>query len=52
MDEKELGKTGVKIPEIGLMTWEYRGDIEPLRLGVELEPLFLIRLRSLVSKKS
>lgn len=36
MDYKELGGTGVQIPEIGLGTWKYSGGNEPLRRGVEL----------------
>lgn len=36
MEFKELGATGVKIPEIGLGTWAYRGGVEPLRKGVSL----------------
>jgi len=36
MELKELGKTGVMIPEIGLGTWRYRGGAEPLREGIEL----------------
>lgn len=33
---KELGGTGVMVPEIGLGTWKYRGGVEPLRRGIEL----------------
>jgi len=36
MDYKQLGDTGVQIPEIGLGTWAYTGGVEPLRRGVEL----------------
>jgi diketogulonate reductase-like aldo/keto reductase len=36
MNHKPLGKTGVEISEIGQGTWEYRGGVEPLRLGVSL----------------
>ena len=36
MEYRELGATGVMIPEIGLGTWKYRGGPEPLRRGVEL----------------
>lgn len=36
MDMKELGSTGVMVPEIGLGTWKYRGGNEPLRKGIEL----------------
>lgn len=33
---KELGTTGVTIPEIGLGTWQYEGGDAPLRRGIEL----------------
>jgi len=33
---KQLGNTGVMVPEIGLGTWKYRGGVEPLRRGIEL----------------
>jgi len=33
---KELGGTGVMVPEIGLGTWKYSGGNEPLRRGIEL----------------
>ncbi len=36
MNQKQLGKTGVKISEIGQGTWNYKGGVEPLRLGVSL----------------
>ena len=36
MNLKPLGKTGEKIAEIGQGTWNYRGGVEPLRLGVSL----------------
>lgn len=36
MESKQLGTTGVMIPEIGLGTWRYRGGSEPLRRGIEL----------------
>ena len=36
MELKELGNTGVLLPEIGLGTWKYTGGIEPLRRGVQL----------------
>jgi len=35
MDHKALGQTGVRLPEIGLGTWEYEGGVEPLRRGVD-----------------
>lgn len=36
MELRELGGTGVMVPEIGLGTWKYRGGPEPLRRGIEL----------------
>jgi len=35
MELKELGQTGVRLPEIGSGTWEYEGGVEPLRKGVD-----------------
>lgn len=36
MELKELGAAGVKLPEIGLGTWQYNGGTEPLRKGIAL----------------
>ena len=36
MEFKELGRTGVKVPEIGLGTWDYRGGDAPIKKAVEL----------------
>ncbi len=36
MNFKRLGKTEIKISEIGQGTWNYRDGVEPLRLGVSL----------------
>jgi diketogulonate reductase-like aldo/keto reductase len=36
MELKELGKTGVKVPEIGIGVWRYRGGPEPLRAGIAM----------------
>jgi diketogulonate reductase-like aldo/keto reductase len=36
METKELGNSGVMVPEIGLGVWRYRGGVEPLRRGIEL----------------
>jgi diketogulonate reductase-like aldo/keto reductase len=36
MEQKQLGNTGVMVPEIGLGAWNYRGGVEPLRRGIEL----------------
>jgi diketogulonate reductase-like aldo/keto reductase len=32
---RELGKTDIRLPEIGLGTWNYSGGIEPLRAAIE-----------------
>jgi diketogulonate reductase-like aldo/keto reductase len=34
MRAKQLGRTGVSIPEIGLGTWNYHGGANPLRKGI------------------
>ncbi len=36
MEFKELGATAVRIPEIGLGTWQYRSGPEPLQKGIAL----------------
>jgi diketogulonate reductase-like aldo/keto reductase len=36
MELKELGDSGVMVPEIGVGTWKYTGGIEPLRRGIAL----------------
>ena len=41
MELKELGKTGVMVPEIGLGTWKYHGGVAPLRRGIELGARFI-----------
>ncbi len=38
---KELGITGVKLPEIGLGTWLYRGDAKALQYGMSLGATFI-----------
>lgn len=35
MNYKELGNTGVRLPEIGFGTWRYRGGVRPLRKAIE-----------------
>jgi diketogulonate reductase-like aldo/keto reductase len=34
MNQKPLGKSGVKISEIGQGTWAYRAGVEPIRVGI------------------
>ena len=41
MQYKELGNSGVMIPEIGLGTWKYRGGPKPLQRGIELGANFI-----------
>lgn len=36
METKELGNTGVMVPEIGIGVWRYSGGVEPLRRGIEV----------------
>jgi diketogulonate reductase-like aldo/keto reductase len=36
MNQKELGKTGVLLPEIGLGTWQYRGGVQPIKRAINL----------------
>ena len=36
MELKELGDSGVMVPEIGVGTWKYTGGIKPLRRGIAL----------------
>ncbi|MGH2405628.1 MAG: aldo/keto reductase [bacterium] len=36
MEFKELGSTGVQLPEIGFGTWQYNGGNDPLQKGVAL----------------
>ena len=41
LELKELGNTGVMVPEIGLGTWKYRGGDVPLRRGISLGATFI-----------
>ncbi len=41
MKLKELGSTGVMLPEISLGTWKYRAGPEPLVYGIELGANFI-----------
>lgn len=36
METKRLGTTELRVPEIGLGAWNYRGGAEPLRRGIDL----------------
>ncbi len=36
MDYKQLGDTDIRVPDIGLGTWQYTGGAKPLLRGVEL----------------
>lgn len=41
MNAKELGRSGVLLPELAFGTWQYRGTAETLRRAVELGGVFL-----------
>jgi diketogulonate reductase-like aldo/keto reductase len=41
MHLKELGRTGVLIPEVGLGTWNYHAGPRPLRIGLDSGALFI-----------
>jgi diketogulonate reductase-like aldo/keto reductase len=36
MNLRELGSTGVMLPEVGLGTWQYKGGVAPLQRGLDL----------------
>jgi diketogulonate reductase-like aldo/keto reductase len=36
MELRELGRTGVRVPEIGIGVWRYTGGIEPLRAAIAM----------------
>jgi diketogulonate reductase-like aldo/keto reductase len=36
METKQLGHTGLMVPEIGIGVWRYRGGVEPLQKSIEL----------------
>jgi diketogulonate reductase-like aldo/keto reductase len=38
---KELGRTGVFLPEVGIGTWNYHAGPDPLRRGLEAGALFI-----------
>ena len=41
MRSKQLGNTTVRVAELALGTWQYRGGIEPLIVGIELGATFI-----------
>ena len=41
MEFRELGKSGIRIPAIGLGTWQYAGGVEPLSTGISLGACFV-----------
>jgi diketogulonate reductase-like aldo/keto reductase len=41
MNFKELGRTGVRIPELGLGMWNYHAGPEPIRKGLDAGALFI-----------
>jgi diketogulonate reductase-like aldo/keto reductase len=41
MNQKELGRTGVQLPEIGLGTSNYKGGVDPIGKAIELGAFFI-----------
>jgi diketogulonate reductase-like aldo/keto reductase len=41
MRAKQLGNTGVQVPELAIGSWQYRGGVETLRAGIELGACFI-----------
>lgn len=41
METRELSNTGVRLPVLGLGTWQYQGGVECLRAGVDLGAKFI-----------
>jgi diketogulonate reductase-like aldo/keto reductase len=41
MFHKDLAETGCQLPAVGLVTWQHRGGIEPLRAGITLGACFI-----------
>jgi diketogulonate reductase-like aldo/keto reductase len=52
MNKKELGSTGVHLPEIGLGTSNYTGGIDPIRKGIELGAFFIDTAESYGSEET
>jgi diketogulonate reductase-like aldo/keto reductase len=41
MEHKQLGNTGIMVPEIGVRVWRYSGGVEPLRRAIDLGAAFI-----------
>ncbi len=41
VNTKQLGNSGVQVPELALGTWQYQGGVPPLRVGIELGACFI-----------
>lgn len=41
MNSKQLGDTGLHVPELALGTWQYKGDVKSLQAGIELGASFI-----------
>jgi diketogulonate reductase-like aldo/keto reductase len=41
LELRELGKTSVRVPAIGIGTWRYSGGVEPLQAGLAQGALFI-----------
>ena len=41
MEFSELGNTRVRLPLVGLGTWQYRGGVEPLQIGAAMGAAFI-----------
>ena len=41
MAQAKLAETSIRLPALGLGTWQYRGGIEPLRAGIALGARFI-----------
>jgi diketogulonate reductase-like aldo/keto reductase len=52
MMHKELGRTGVHIPEIGIGTWNYHAGAAPLKRGLEMGASFIDTAESYGSEEA
>jgi diketogulonate reductase-like aldo/keto reductase len=41
MDHRKLSTTEVNLPAVGLGTWQYKGGIQPIRIGIALGARFI-----------